>query len=131
MADTWLDALIFYILMFIVVYVAMCFVWRKNAVRDIKTPIVIRAREKEKIGTMDKVLIVEAIAIVLYIIADMAVVWHTGTEPSTLTVSFFAVCGGENGFMAWIKTRKEQERMRRWQYEDTGKPEDYKEDKTL
>ena len=84
-----------------------------------------------EIGVMDKVLIIEAIAIILYVTADLFVFWHTGSEPSTLTMSFFAVCGGENGFMAWIKTRKEQERMRKWQLEDQEKPEEYKEDKGM
>ena len=84
-----------------------------------------------EIGVMDKILIIEAVAIILYIIADFLVFWHTGGEPATLTVGFFAVCGGENGFMAWIKTRKEQERMRKWQIEDQEPPKEYTEDEAL
>lgn len=95
------------------------------------SPKVGKHAKDERMGVMDKVLIVEAVCVILYVIADFAVFWHTGSEPATLTMSFFAVCGGENGFMAWIKTRKEQERMRKWQYEDGEKQEEYKEDKTL
>ena len=90
-----------------------------------------KSRTKVPMGVMDKILIIELVVIVLYIIVDFWVFWHVGAEPSTLTMGFFAVCGGENGFMAWIKTRKEQERMRKWQREDEGNPEDYQEDNTL
>lgn len=90
-----------------------------------------RVVEKDPIGVMDKILVIELIAIILYVTVDFIVFWHIGSEPSTLTMSFFAVCGGENGFMAWIKTRKEQERMRKWQMEDMDKADEYKADKTL
>ena len=128
---TIITALVFYFVLFFVVYLAASLLWHRKVGENVRTPIVIRAQEKGKMGVMDKVLVIECIAIVLYVIADFIVFWHTGNEPYTLTVSFFAVCGGENGFMAWIKTRKEQERMRQWQMEDLGKPEAYKEDKDL
>ena len=63
---------------------------------------------KGKMGTMDKVLILEAVILVAYTAADMAVFWHTGAEPSTLTACVFGVCGFENGVMGWIKTSKEK-----------------------
>ena len=64
---------------------------------------------KKKMGTMDKVLILEGVILVTYTAADLAVFWHTGNEPATLTVCVFGVCGFENGVMGWIKTTKEKQ----------------------
>ncbi len=50
---------------------------------------------KRKWGTMDKVLILEAVVLVLYTAADLVVFWHTGNEPDTLTACVFGVCGFE------------------------------------
>lgn len=88
-------------------------------------------RKKDPVGVMDLILVLEGIAILAYIVVDFIVFWHTGNEPASLTISFFAICGGENGCMAWIKTRKEQERFRAWQKVDEGKPDEYKSDKGL
>ena len=63
---------------------------------------------KKKMGTMDKVLVLEAVVLVLYTAADLAVFWHTGNEPATLTACVFGVCGLENGVMGWIKTNKDK-----------------------
>ena len=38
---------------------------------------------KKKMGTMDKVLILEGVILVAYTAADLAVFWHTGNEPAT------------------------------------------------
>lgn len=73
---------------------------------------------KKKMGTMDKVLILEGVILVAYTAADLAVFWHTGNEPDTLTACVFGVCGFENGVMGWIKTTKEKARDRRWEQED-------------
>lgn len=64
--------------------------------------------EKKKMGTMDKVLVLEAILLISYTVADLVVFWHTGAEPYTLTGCVFAVCGLENGVMGWIKTNKDK-----------------------
>lgn len=61
-----------------------------------------------KMGVMDKVLILEAVILVVYTVAALAVFWHTGGEPSTLTACVFGVCGLENGVMGWIKTNKDK-----------------------
>lgn len=61
-----------------------------------------------KMGVMDKVLILEAVILVAYTVADLAVFWHTGAEPTTLTACVFGVCGLENGVMGWIKTNKDK-----------------------
>ena len=66
------------------------------------------AVEKKKMGTMDKVLVLEAILLISYTVADLVVFWHTGAEPYTLTGCVFAVCGLENGVMGWIKTNKDK-----------------------
>ena len=63
---------------------------------------------KKKMGTMDKVLILEGVILVAYTAADLAVFWHTGNEPATLTACVFGVCGFENGVMGWIKTNKDK-----------------------
>lgn len=71
----------------------------------------LRSTEQEKpskIGVMDKVLIFEAIVLIAYIVADMVVFWHVGSEPYTLTGCVFGVCGLENGVMGWIKTNKDK-----------------------
>ena len=64
--------------------------------------------EGKKMGTMDKVLVLEAVILVVYTVAALVVFWHTGNEPATLTASVFGVCGLENGVMGWIKTNKDK-----------------------
>lgn len=64
--------------------------------------------DKGKMGVMDKVLILEAVILVAYTVAALAVFWHTSAEPSTLTACVFGVCGIENGVMGWIKTNKDK-----------------------
>ncbi len=61
-----------------------------------------------KVGVMDKVLILEAVILVAYTVAALAVFWQTCAEPSTLTACVFGVCGLENGVMGWIKTNKDK-----------------------
>lgn len=65
-------------------------------------------KPKGKMGIMDKVLILEAVVLIAYTVADLVVFWHTGAEPYTLTGCVFAVCGLENGVMGWIKTNKDK-----------------------
>lgn len=119
MLQTVLRMVIPYTLMFVVGYAVARVLYKKKKPKE----------EKKKIGVMDLVLIIELIAIVIYVIVDFWVFYRLGVEPSTLTASFFAVCGGENGAMAWIRTRKQEERYREWQKSDEGK--DYKQDKGL
>lgn len=67
-----------------------------------------RIRQRRKMGVMDRVLLLEAVVLILYTITALAVFWHTSAEPSTLTACVFGVCGIENGVMGWIKTEKER-----------------------
>ena len=76
----------------------------RHKVRDLRRQL---RGEKGKMGVMDKVLILEAAVLIAYTVADLAVFWHTGAEPTTLTACVFGVCGLENGVMGWIKTNKD------------------------
>lgn len=67
-----------------------------------------RGEKPKKMGTMDRVLILEAVILIAYTVAALAVFWHTGGEPSALTGCVFGVCGLENGVMGWIKTNKDK-----------------------
>ena len=67
-----------------------------------------RKPPKKKMGTMDRILVLEAVFLVAYTAADLVVFWHTGSEPATLTGCVFGVCGLENGVMGWIKTNKDK-----------------------
>ena len=58
-----------------------------------------RKPPKKKMGTMDRILVLEAVFLVAYTVADLVVFWHTGSEPATLTGCVFGVCGLENGVM--------------------------------
>ena len=59
-----------------------------------------RKPPKKKMGTMDRILVLEAVFLVAYTVADLVVFWHTGSEPATLTGCVF-------GVMGWIKTNKD------------------------
>lgn len=126
MSELLVRILLSFTIAFVLAFTVMCIIVKIKPVGKHISKI-----KKDKIGVMDTILVIEAIAIVLYIAVDFIVFWHIGAEPSSLTIGFFSVCGGENGFMAWIKTRKEEERFRRYQKEDSGKPEEYIEDKSL
>lgn len=76
----------------------------RHKVRDLRLQL---RGEKGKMGVMDKVLILEAVVLIAYTVADMIVFWHVGAEPTTLTACVFGVCGLENGVMGWIKTNKD------------------------
>ena len=68
-----------------------------------------RTKQAGKMGVMDKILVLEAVVLIAYTVAALAVFWHTGSEPSTLTACVFGVCGIENGVMGWIKTEQQKE----------------------
>lgn len=76
-------------------------------VRDLRAKL--RGKEgRKKMGTMDKILILEAVVLIAYTTAVLFIFWHTATEPATLTTCVFGVCGIENGVMGWIKTNKDK-----------------------
>ena len=97
---------------------SLCWVATRLAAGNHAAATRLATAAKKKMGTMDKVLILEGVILVAYTAADLAVFWHTGNEPATLTACVFGVCGFENGVMGWIKTTKEKVRDRRWEQED-------------
>ena len=48
-------------------------------------------------GTMDKVRILEGVILVAYTAADLAVFWHSGYEPATLTACVIGESGMKTG----------------------------------
>lgn len=78
----------------------LCRIFRRHIPRH--------APKKAKIGTMDKVLILEAVVLIAYTVADLWIFYKVGAEPTTLTACVFGVCGVENGVMGWIKTNKDK-----------------------
>lgn len=66
------------------------------------------APKKKKMGAMDRVLVMEAVVLIAYTVADLWIFYKVGAEPTTLTACVFGVCGIENGVMGWIKTNKDK-----------------------
>ena len=87
---------------------SLCWVATRLAAGNHAAATRLATAAKKKMGTMDKVLILEGVILVAYTAADLAVFWHTGNEPATLTACVFGVCGLENGVMGWIKTNKDR-----------------------
>ena len=69
-----------------------------------------RKPPKKKMGTMDRILVLEAVFLVAYTVADLVVFWHTGSEPATLTGCVFGVCGLENGVKAGSRPTRTRRR---------------------
>lgn len=64
------------------------------------------AKKKNKGRFMKGTLISIFLFLIIYVIANLFVFYHTSTEPSTLTTCVFAFCGLEGGLLGWIKTSK-------------------------
>lgn len=96
----------------------------RHALRRMRQRLRALTNEKKpgKMGTMDKILVLEAVVLVAYTVADLVVFWHTGSEPSTLTACVFGVCGLENGVMGWIKTNKDKTSAPSGSGQDGGEP---------
>ena len=71
-----------------------------------------------KIGTMNLILIILAVSILVFVLKMIQLFELYGAVPDTLIIWFFTVVGGECGAMAWIRTNKENNKMRKWQLED-------------
>ena len=74
---------------------------------------------------MDVVLVLLAVVLIAYIVANLIIFVAVGSEPSTLTACVFGVATGELGIMGWIKNTKDRKRDREWEQEDK---QDLKED---
>ena len=62
--------------------------------------------DKQKIGTMDLILLVIGIFLALFTAAMIVIHCITGSTPDTLITCVFGICGVEGGVMGWIKTSK-------------------------
>ena len=79
--------------------------------------------KKKKLHTMDLILIVVAVALVVFTLEMLRTYRETGGIPDTLCTCVFAALGGECGAMAWIKTTKDRQKDRQWQREDQDREE--------
>ena len=55
-----------------------------------------------------KLLVCLFVFLFVFVQECLAIVFITGTEPATLIIAVFALCGLECGVMGWIKTTKEK-----------------------
>ena len=62
--------------------------------------------DKQKLGTMDLILLVIGIFLALFTVAMIVIHCITGSTPDTLITCVFGICGIEGGVMGWIKTSK-------------------------
>ena len=74
--------------------------------------------KKKRIDKMDVILIILAVALIIFTVAMIQTFLLYGAIPDTLCACVFTVCGGECGAMAWIKTTKERNRERKFEKED-------------
>lgn len=63
-------------------------------------------KNKQKLGTMDLILLVIGIFLALFTVAMTVIHCITGSTPDTLITCVFGICGIEGGVMGWIKTSK-------------------------
>ena len=68
--------------------------------------------------TMDKILLLLAVFLLIFVSVMIWLYYRTGAIPDTLCTCVFAICGGECGVMGWIKTTKERLRDRKHELED-------------
>lgn len=72
----------------------------------------------KKAKTMDRILIILAIFLLVFIVIMLILYYLTGGIPDTLCTCVFGVCGGECGVMGWIRTTKDKTKDREWAIED-------------
>ena len=63
---------------------------------------------KNRLKTMDRILVIIALAVVIFTAGMVLLFIFYQAIPDTLCACFFALCGTECGAMAWIKTTKER-----------------------
>lgn len=68
--------------------------------------------------TMDKILLLLAVFLLIFVSVMIWLYYRTGAIPDTLCTCVFAICGGECGVMGWIKTTKERLRDRKYELKD-------------
>ena len=61
---------------------------------------------RKKVKTSTIVLICVGVFLLSFVITCLWLFQETGSEPSTLISSVFAICGTEFGILGWIRTTK-------------------------
>lgn len=62
----------------------------------------------KKIKMMDRILVLIAIFLFIFIVAMIVIFCVVGSVPDTLITCVFASCTGELSVMGWIKTTKDK-----------------------
>lgn len=101
---------------------AVC-AWKKRKKRKARSAAAEKDQPEKKrllgrIGTMNLILFICAVAIVAFTLEMIDLFKEYGMIPDTLVSCVFLAVTGECGFMGWIKTNKEKYRDRRWQKRD-------------
>lgn len=97
--------------------------WKKRKKRKARSAAAEKDQPEKKrllgrIGTMNLILLICAVAIVVFTLEMIDIFKEYGMIPDTLVNCVFLAVTGECGFMGWIKTNKEKYRDRRWQKRD-------------
>ena len=97
--------------------------WKKRKKCKARSAAVEKEQSEKKqllgrIGTMNLILLICAVAIVVFTLEMIDLFKEYGMIPDTLVNCVFLAVTGECGFMGWIKTNKEKYRDRRWQKRD-------------
>lgn len=74
--------------------------------------------KKNKRSTMDAVLAIMAVFLLAFVIAMLVIYCLTGGIPDTLCTCVFAACTGEISIMGWIKTTKERNRNKEFDFDE-------------
>lgn len=67
-----------------------------------------QTKKRLKLHTMDLILVIIAVALLVFTIDMRNTFKETGAVPDVLVTCVFAALAGECGAMAWIKTTKEK-----------------------
>lgn len=97
--------------------------WKKRKKRKARSAAAEKDQPEKKrflrrVGTMNLILLICAVAIVVFTLEMIDLFKEYGMIPDTLVNCVFLAVTGECGFMGWIKTNKEKYRDRRWQRQD-------------
>lgn len=65
-------------------------------------------RKKYKWNVFDKILLILALFILIFVIAMIVIFCIFQQVPDALIVGVFGLCAGECGFMAWIERKDNQ-----------------------
>lgn len=91
---------------------------RQRTTPTAKQPTQEKKESRFHLNKMDVILIIIAVTLCVFTLKMIALFEAYMAVPDTLITCVFSVCGGECGFMGWIKTSNEKYRDRRWQLED-------------